>query len=99
MRFYSAYRAVPSLRWGHALEKALTMSPANIPELRGRTLESIPATVPMCTWNLAGYAAGHAPSGSRHGHTFGGLTDQAFCMIPLLEDGRDARWPWEQPAR
>lgn len=60
--------------------------------------ESIPATVPMYTWNLAGYAAGHAPSGSRNRHTFGGLTDQAFRMIPLLEAGRDARWPWEQPA-
>ncbi|WP_405844286.1 TROVE domain-containing protein [Streptomyces platensis] len=218
MRFYSAYRAAPSLRWGHALEKALTISLANIPRLRGRTLvmvdtsssmqagfsrdgtlmrwdaaalfgvalgqrcesadvisfssgrrhwgdapcaatkvfppqraesllravgrwkdggwflgggtdtaaalretfrghdrvvivtdeqaghdarevtESIPATVPMYTWNLAGYEAGHAPSGSRNRHTFGGLTDQAFRMIPLLEAGRDARWPWEQPA-
>ncbi|WP_435604718.1 TROVE domain-containing protein [Streptomyces sp. bgisy130] len=217
MRFYSAYRAAPSLRWGHALEQALALSMANIPELRGRTLvmvdtsssmnagfsrdgtlmrwdaavlfgvalgqrcesadvfsfsssrrhwgdapgaatkafplrraesllravgrwkdggwflgggtdtaaalratfrghdrvvivtdeqaahdsrevtESVPAAVPMYTWNLAGYEAGHAPSGSRHRHTFGGLTDQAFRMIPLLEAGRDARWPWEQP--
>ncbi|MER0478580.1 TROVE domain-containing protein [Streptomyces sp. Edi2] len=215
MRFYSAYRAAPSLRWGHALEKALTASLANIPQLRGRTLvmvdtsssmqagfsrdgtlmrwdaaalfgialgqrceradvvsfssvrryqrdapgaatksfplrggesllravdrwkgggwflgggtdtalalrqefkghdrivivtdeqagrdarevtESAPATVPMYTWNLAGYAAGHAPSGGCYRHTFGGLTDQAFRMIPLLEAGRDAKFPWE----
>lgn len=216
MRFYSAYRAAPSLRWGHALEKALTASLANIPGLQGRTLvlvdtsssmnegfsrdgtlmrwdaaalfgialgqrcesgdvvsfssaryylhdapgaktkmfplqrgesllravgrwkdggwflgggtdtaaalrqefrghdrvvivtdeqaghdhqevtRSVPAEVPMYTWNLAGYQAGHAPSGSRNRHTFGGLTDQAFRMIPLLERGRDARWPWEE---
>ncbi len=216
MRFYSAYRAAPSLRWGHALEKALTASLANIPELTGRTLvlvdtsssmhdsfsrdgtlmrwdaaalfgialgqrcadadvvsfssaryymgdrpgaktkafplqrgesllravgrwkdggwflgggtdtalalrqefrdhnrvvivtdeqaghdysevtRAIPAGVPMYTWNLAGYQAGHAPSGGRNRHTFGGLTDQAFRMIPLLERGRDARWPWEE---
>ncbi|WP_327222965.1 TROVE domain-containing protein [Streptomyces platensis] len=218
MRFYSAYRAAPSLRWGHALEKALTSSLANIPRLRGRTLvmvdtsssmeagfsrdgtlmrwdaaalfgvalgqrcesadvfsfssarrywgdapgaatkafplqrgesllravgrwkdggwflgggtdtalalrqefkghdrvvivtdeqaghdarevtESAPAAVPMYTWNLAGYEAGHAPAGGRARHTFGGLTDQAFRMIPLLEAGRNADWPWMQQA-
>ena len=38
MRFLSAYRAAPSLRWGHALDKALTASVGNIPALRGRTL-------------------------------------------------------------
>lgn len=214
MRFYSAYNAAPSLRWGHALERALTASLANIPQLSGRTLilvdtstsmdagfskdgslmrwdaaalfgialgqrcaqadvvsfssaryytsdphgartkafpltrggsllgdvrkwkdggwflgggtdtalalrqefkghdrvvvvtdeqaghdttevtHSIPESVPLYTWNLAGYEAGHAPSGSRNRHTFGGLTDQAFGMIPLLEAGRDAKWPW-----
>ncbi|MFI1188214.1 TROVE domain-containing protein [Streptomyces californicus] len=215
MRFYSAFNAAPSLRWGHALDKALTASLANIPRLDGRTLvlvdtsssmdasfsrdgtlmrwdaaalfgiavgsrcahadvvsfssaryytsdrpgaktkafpltrggsllgdirkwkeggwflgggtdtaaalrkefrghdrvvivtdeqaahddsevtEAIPASTPMYTWNLAGYQAGHAPSGSGQRHTFGGLTDQAFRMIPLLESGRAASWPWE----
>ena len=57
---------------------------------------AVPAEVPMYTWNLAGYQAGHAPSGGRNRHTFGGLTDQAFRMIPLLERGRDARWAWEE---
>lgn len=214
MRFYSAFNAAPSLRWGHALEKALTASLANIPQLGGRTLilvdtsssmedafskdgtlmrwdaaalfgvalgqrcvqadvvsfssaryymsdapgaktkafpltrggsllgdvrkwkdggwflgggtdtaaalrqefnghdrvvivtdeqaghdftevdRSVPQSTPMYTWNLAGYEAGHAPSGSGQRHTFGGLTDQAFRMIPLLEAGRDADWPW-----
>jgi hypothetical protein len=37
-RFLSAYRAAPSLRWGHPLEKALNLSLANVPALRGRTL-------------------------------------------------------------
>ncbi len=57
---------------------------------------AVPPTVPMYTWNLAGYRRGHAPSGSGNRHTFGGLTDQAFRMIPLLEAGRNAAWPWEQ---
>lgn len=38
MRFLSAYRAAPSLRWGYALEQALGHSLANIPWLPGRTL-------------------------------------------------------------
>lgn len=37
-RFLAAYRNVPSLRWGHALDQALTHSLANVPELTGRTL-------------------------------------------------------------
>ncbi|MEJ3750750.1 TROVE domain-containing protein [Actinomycetes bacterium KLBMP 9797] len=56
--------------------------------------KSVPAQVPMYTWNLAGYERGHAPSGTGNRHTFGGLTDQAFRMIPLVEAGRNATWPW-----
>jgi TROVE domain len=37
-RFLSAYRAAPSLRWGHALDRALTAATANVPRLPGRTL-------------------------------------------------------------
>ena len=54
----------------------------------------VPERVPVYTWNLAGYKHGHGPSGSGNRHTFGGLTDAAFRMIPVLEAGRDARWPW-----
>jgi hypothetical protein len=37
-RFWSAYAAAPSLRWGYALEQALDASTSNIPDLPGRTL-------------------------------------------------------------
>ncbi|GAA2108293.1 TROVE domain-containing protein [Streptomyces synnematoformans] len=199
-RFLAAYKHVPSLRWGHPLEKALGSSLVNVPALRGRTLvlvdrsgsmfggisertqlnradsaaifgtavalaaeeadlvefgtgsrpvplrrgesmlrvlakfgemggtntadavrqhfrghdrvlivtdeqahysyygdptEQVPATVPVYTWNLAGYRAGHGPSGQQNRHTFGGLTDAAFRMAPLLEAGRTAAWPWK----
>jgi hypothetical protein len=204
MRFLSAYRAAPSLRWAYPLEQALDLSLSNIPELRGRTLilidtsgsmnsafskdgmlmrwdaatvfglalarrcqnadvvsfsnramrfdlqagESllksverwkvggyflnggtqtaaatqaaferhdrvviltdeqasayswggdpgavIPKTVPLYTWNLAGYKMGHAAGGPLR-HTFGGLSDQCFGMVELLERGRDADWPF-----
>ena len=37
-RFLAAHRAVPSLRWGHVLEKGLNASLENVPVLKGRTL-------------------------------------------------------------
>ncbi|KJK58515.1 TROVE domain-containing protein [Saccharothrix sp. ST-888] len=61
----------------------------------GDPLAAVPAEVPVYTWNLAGYAAGHAPSGAAARHTFGGLGDSAFRLIPMLEAGRDADWPWK----
>lgn len=200
-RWLAAYRNAPSLRWGHALDQALTASLTNVPELSGRTLilvdlsgsmddratgrnsdmtradvakvfgaglamrtdptlvwfdgksglvdvpkggsllklvesfphrgggtntaaavarwyaghdrvvivtdeqahytghtnaaEPVPAHIPVYTWNLAGYQYGHATSGLGTRHTFGGLTDAGFQMIPLLEGNRDGRWPWE----
>jgi len=56
----------------------------------------VPKATPVYMWNMAGYKPGAMPSGKSGRHTFGGLTDQAFRMIPLLEQGRDARWPWEE---
>lgn len=55
----------------------------------------VPAHVPVYTWNLAGYRHGHGPSGTGNRHVFGGLADASFRMIPLLETGHDAKWPWE----
>ncbi len=37
-RWLSAYTQAPSLRWGHALERALTHATANIPFMDGKTL-------------------------------------------------------------
>ncbi|WP_106397380.1 TROVE domain-containing protein [Actinocorallia populi] len=54
----------------------------------------VPAKVPVYTWNLVGYRQGHGPSGTANRHAFGGLSDQGFAMIPLLERDRDAPWPF-----
>jgi hypothetical protein len=80
---------------GHDRVVILTDEQANS---NGSVDRAVPANVPMYTWNLAGYRAGHAPSGSRNRHTFGGLTDAAFRMVPLLEAGANATWPWLQSA-
>ncbi|MFC4584844.1 TROVE domain-containing protein [Sphaerisporangium corydalis] len=204
-RFYSAYLAAPSLRWGQALERALTLATANVPAFTGRTLimvdtsasmssgtisarskvtpvqaaalfgvtlavrggtvdlhgfadgvfrhdvkrgtsvlkeverfcgrigevghgteiaasvraayrghdrvvilsdmqtmngyggnvtEAAPAHVPMYGYNLQGYRHGAMPAGRGDRHEFGGFSDSTFRMIPLLEAGRSASWPW-----
>jgi hypothetical protein len=74
---------LPSNMWGHG-----GMRETAIDDL-------VPRATPVYMWNMAGYKPGAMPSGKSGRHTFGGLTDQAFRMIPLLEAGRDARWPWE----
>ncbi len=56
----------------------------------------VPKNVPVYMWNMAGYKPGAMPSGKAGRHTFGGLTDHAFRMVPLLEAGRDATWPWAE---
>lgn len=59
----------------------------------GNPADVVPKSVPLYTWNLVGYKAGGVSGHNRI--TFGGLTDQSFGMIELLEAGRDAAWPWE----
>ncbi|MEV1076049.1 hypothetical protein [Micromonospora parva] len=54
---------------------------------------AVPAEVPVYTWNLAGYRVGHTPAAANR-HTFGGLSDAAFAMIPLIEAGSHERWPF-----
>lgn len=54
----------------------------------------VPSSVPVYTFNVAGYARGHAVSGVANRYTFGGLTDHGFAAIPLLENGRDEQWPF-----
>nr|BFE60304.1 TROVE domain-containing protein [Dactylosporangium thailandense] len=59
----------------------------------GNVAAAVPKEVPVYTWNLAGYRVAHAPAGPNR-HTFGGLSDGAFSMIPLVESGEDGRWPF-----
>jgi len=203
-RFLSAYEAAPSLRWGHALDKALQASLANLPAFPGRTLvlvdtsgsmtslgysarskvtplkaaavfgvalaargeqvdlvgfadgarpfrhsiargdsvirevdkfvgrsgedghgtniagslrrtfaghdrvvlisdmqtmdsgttSAIPRTTPLYGFNLGGYRPAAFDAGSTNRIEFGGLTDATFRMIPLIEAGRNADWPF-----
>ncbi|MFC5187873.1 TROVE domain-containing protein [Actinomadura harenae] len=54
----------------------------------------VPAEIPVYTWNLVGYRHGHGPSGTATRHTFAGLSDAAFAMIPLIESGHATGRPF-----
>lgn len=54
----------------------------------------VPKDIPMYTWNLAGYQYGHDVAGAHRRYTFGGLTDQAWSAIELLEAGHNGQWPF-----
>lgn len=55
----------------------------------------VPANVPIYGFNLGGYQHGAFAAGQGNRHEFGGLTDATFRVVPLLERGKDAGWPWE----
>jgi hypothetical protein len=59
---------------------------------------AVPQRVPVYTFDLAGHRFGHAPSGgtgaAANRHAFGGLTDQAFAAIEVLERDRGSGWPF-----
>jgi hypothetical protein len=58
--------------------------------------EAVPPNVPIYGFNLGGYQHTAYATGSVNRHEFGGLTDATFRMIPLLEAGKNANWPWLQ---
>jgi hypothetical protein len=55
---------------------------------------AVPASVPLYGFNLAGYRAAAFDAGATNRIELGGLTDATFRMIPLIEAGRCADWPF-----
>ncbi|MEV6713931.1 TROVE domain-containing protein [Lentzea sp. NPDC051208] len=54
----------------------------------------VPAHVPIYGFNLGGYQNAAYATGKANRHEFGGLTDATFKVIPLLEAGQNATWPF-----
>ncbi|WP_329789189.1 TROVE domain-containing protein [Lentzea sp. DG1S-22] len=54
----------------------------------------VPRHVPVYGFNLNGYRHAAFATGGAGRHEFGGLTDATFRMVPLLEAGRNATWPF-----
>ncbi len=46
------------------------------------------------TFNLAGYSPSALPAGERGRYTLGGFSDATFTVMKVLEDGRNAAWPF-----
>jgi hypothetical protein len=53
----------------------------------------IPGSVPMYGFDLAGYVGNPMALGPNRVQ-LGGLTDATFKMVPLIEAGQTASWPW-----
>ena len=61
----------------------------------GDVSASVPARTPVYGFNLVGYRHSAMPAGTGNRHELGGLTDATFGLIPNIEAGLAARWPWE----
>lgn len=58
-------------------------------------MDALPSRVKGYVWNLAGYRTGSMKPAPNRTY-LGGLSDQSFKMIPMLEAGYDQNWPWEK---
>lgn len=61
---------------------------------RGGVSGMVPRHVPIYGFNLGGYQQAAYATGKANRHEFGGLTDATFKLIPLLEAGQNATWPF-----
>lgn len=61
---------------------------------RGVT-NAVPKNISLYGFNLGGYRPAAFDAGRANRIEFGGLTDATFRMVPLIEAGRDAAWPWQ----
>ena len=57
---------------------------------------AVPAHVPVYAFNMQGYKVTSIEAGAQNRYEMGGLTDATFRMLPWLEAGRNAGWPWQQ---
>nr|WP_225954085.1 TROVE domain-containing protein [Kibdelosporangium phytohabitans] len=62
--------------------------------IEGDVGKAVKRNVPIYGFNLGGYAPAAYATGGDNRHEFGGLTDATFRMVPLLEAGRNAAWPF-----
>jgi hypothetical protein len=79
---------------GHDRVIIITDEQASVDMHAGEVTLCVPEHVPMHTINLVGYTKGMAPSGENNRHVYGGVSDAMFRLIPLVERGVNADWPW-----
>ena len=89
----NTYTAAAVQRWYSAHDRVVIVTDEQAHPGITDPGEHLSPQLPLYTWNLAGYRMGHTAGGPNR-HTFAGLTDHAFRMIPLLEAGRSQDWPF-----
>ena len=57
-------------------------------------VHTIPKDVPIHVWDLAGYRTANLELGAGR-YLHGGLSDQTFKVVKLLEEYKPGVWPWE----
>lgn len=57
--------------------------------------EQPPTGLPVYVWDLAGYGRANVSTSTSGHYVLGGLSDATFKLMPLLEAGTAAAWPWE----
>ncbi|MCA2214196.1 TROVE domain-containing protein [Jidongwangia harbinensis] len=60
----------------------------------GEVTAVVPRHTPLYGFNLGGYTRTAFDAGAPNRIEFGGLTDATFRMVPLIEAGRNADWPF-----
>jgi hypothetical protein len=60
----------------------------------GNVFKPVPADRLKISWNLAGYQASHATSSVPNHVSLGGLSDQMFKLVPILEARQRGEWPF-----
>lgn len=61
----------------------------------GDITSAVPSSVPVYSWNLAGYSNAGMKTGTNR-VALAGLTDASFGIMSRLEQGRNAKWPWQE---
>lgn len=78
---------------GHDRVICLTDEQSNV-HSGSSVFDIVPKDKIVTTFNLAGYRYGHAPSGSATRNTIAGLSDNAFKLLPVLEQRASGGWPF-----
>lgn len=81
-------------RWYAGHDRVVIVTDEQTSPGLGNALARIPNHVPVITFSLAGYRVGHAASGTPTRITIGGLSDQAFKLLPVLERRAAGHWPF-----
>jgi hypothetical protein len=80
----------------HGQERVFVISDMQTfaPAHGGDVTDVVARRVPLYGFNLGGYKHTAFDAGTRNRYELGGLTDATFRMIPLIEAGRNADWPF-----